>query len=82
MTKVFHEDAKALGCLPPTVEPRATDHIAQMIAMIEKLIAKGHAYAAEGHVLFDVPLDAGLRQAFAAFARRYDRGRAGRGRAL
>ncbi len=55
MTKVFHEDAKALGCLPPTVEPRATDHIAEMIAMIEKLIAKGHAYVAEGHVLFDVP---------------------------
>jgi cysteinyl-tRNA synthetase len=55
MTKVFHEDAKALGCLAPTVEPRATDHIAEMIALIETLIAKGHAYLAEGHVLFDVP---------------------------
>ncbi|HEV7910503.1 MAG TPA: cysteine--tRNA ligase [Methylocella sp.] len=55
MTKVFHEDAKALGCLAPTVEPRATDHIAEMIEMIESLIAKGHAYMAEGHVLFDVP---------------------------
>jgi cysteinyl-tRNA synthetase len=55
MTKVFHEDAAALGCLPPTVEPRATDHIAQMIAMIEKLVANGHAYVAEKHVLFDVP---------------------------
>ncbi|MGC2223505.1 MAG: cysteine--tRNA ligase [Methylocella sp.] len=61
MTKVFHEDAKALGCLAPTVEPRATDHIAEMIAMIDKLIAKGHAYVAAGHnsgdchVLFDVP---------------------------
>jgi cysteinyl-tRNA synthetase len=55
MTKVFHEDAKALGCLAPTVEPRATDHIAEMIALIEKLLAKGHAYVAEGHVLFDVP---------------------------
>ncbi len=55
MTAIFHEDAKALGCLPPTVEPRATDHIAQMIAMIEKLIANGHAYVADGHVLFDVP---------------------------
>ncbi len=54
MTKIFHEDAEALGCLPPTVEPRATDHIAQMLAMIEKLFAKGHAYTAEGHVLFDV----------------------------
>jgi cysteinyl-tRNA synthetase len=55
MTAIFHEDARALGCLPPTVEPRATDHIVQMIAMIEKLIANGHAYVAEGHVLFDVP---------------------------
>ncbi|MGH6834711.1 MAG: cysteine--tRNA ligase [Methylocella sp.] len=55
MTKVFHEDAKALGCMAPTVEPRATEHIAQMIAMIEMLVAKGHAYVAEGHVLFDVP---------------------------
>jgi cysteinyl-tRNA synthetase len=54
MTKVFHEDAKALGCLPPTVEPRATEHIAQMITIIERLIAKRHAYVAEGHVLFDV----------------------------
>jgi cysteinyl-tRNA synthetase len=55
MTKIFHEDAAALGCLPPTVEPRATKHMAEMIAIIEKLIAKGHAYVAEGHVLFDVP---------------------------
>src|SRR3984893_9631861 len=55
MTRVFHEDAKALGCLTPTVEPRATDYIAEMIVLIEKLIAKGHAYVAEGHVLFDVP---------------------------
>ncbi len=55
MTKVFHEDATALGCLAPTIEPRATDHIAEMIALIEKLIGKGHAYVAEGHVLFDVP---------------------------
>jgi cysteinyl-tRNA synthetase len=55
MTKVFHEDAKALGCLTPTDEPRATEHIVEMIALIEMLIAKGHAYVAEGHVLFDVP---------------------------
>jgi cysteinyl-tRNA synthetase len=55
MIKIFHEDAKALGCWAPTVEPRATAHIAQMKAMIEKLIAKGHAYVAEEHVLFDVP---------------------------
>jgi len=53
--RVFQEDVKALGCLPPDVQPRATEHIAQMIAIIEKLIAAGHAYAADGHVLFDVP---------------------------
>jgi cysteinyl-tRNA synthetase len=55
MTAIFHEDAKALGCLPPTVEPRATDHIGEIIALIEMLIARGHAYVAESHVLFDVP---------------------------
>ncbi|ACB95539.1 cysteine--tRNA ligase [Beijerinckia indica] len=55
MTAIFHEDAKALNCLPPTVEPRATEHMAEMIAIIEKLVANGHAYIAEGHVLFDVP---------------------------
>lgn len=49
----FQADVKALGCLEPTVQPRATDNIAQMIAIIEKLIARGHAYAAEGEVLFD-----------------------------
>jgi cysteinyl-tRNA synthetase len=50
----FHADVKALGCLEPTVEPRATDNIAQMISIIEQLIAKGHAYRAAGEVLFDV----------------------------
>jgi len=55
MIAIFHEDAAALGCLPPSLEPRATDHIAPMIAIMERLIARGHAYAAEGHVLFDVP---------------------------
>ena len=54
-TKAFHDDMAALGALEPTVEPRATGHIAQMIAMIEALVAKGHAYAADGHVLFSVP---------------------------
>ncbi len=53
--KVFQEDVKALGCLEPSVQPRATEHIAEMIAIVEKLIASGHAYAADGHVLFDVP---------------------------
>jgi cysteinyl-tRNA synthetase len=50
----FHADVKALGCLEPTVEPRATDNIAQMIAIIEQLLAKGHAYRGAGEVLFDV----------------------------
>ncbi|MCH8182135.1 MAG: cysteine--tRNA ligase [Proteobacteria bacterium] len=54
-TKVFHEDMKALNVLPPGVEPRATAHIPQMVAMIETLIAKEHAYVADEHVLFDVP---------------------------
>jgi cysteinyl-tRNA synthetase len=51
----YHEDIAALNTLPPTVEPYATDHIPQMIAMIERLIESGHAYEAEGHVLFHVP---------------------------
>ena len=42
----------ALGVLPPTHEPRATEYIPEMVAMIETLVARGHAYAAEGHVLF------------------------------
>ena len=53
--KVYHEDMLAVGALPPDVEPRATEHVAQMIDMIENLIAKGHAYEAEGHVVFSVP---------------------------
>jgi cysteinyl-tRNA synthetase len=51
----FHEDVAALGCLPPTIEPRATEHIAEMKALIERLIAAGCAYVAEDHVLFSVP---------------------------
>jgi cysteinyl-tRNA synthetase len=54
-TAVYHRDVAALGVLPPVIEPRATEHIARMQAMIEQLIAHGHAYAAEGHVLFHVP---------------------------
>ena len=53
--KIFHQDVAALGCLPPNVEPRATEHITEMIAVMQKLIDKGHAYAADGHVLFSVP---------------------------
>lgn len=51
----FEADVADLGCLTPTHTPRATEHIASMVALIERLIARGHAYAAEGHVLFDVP---------------------------
>ena len=54
-TADFHADMAALGVLPPDEEPRATQNIAQMIEIIERLIAAGHAYAAEGHVLFSVP---------------------------
>ena len=53
----FHDDMDALGVLPPDIEPRATEHIPQMIAMIERLIASGHAYVAEGHVLFAIASD-------------------------
>ncbi len=51
----FRADTEALGCLQPNVEPRATEHIAEMRQLIERLVASGHAYVAEGHVLFDVP---------------------------
>ena len=53
----YHEDMDALGALRPTHEPRATEYIAQMIAMGEDLIARGHAYVAEGHVLFEARTD-------------------------
>ncbi len=50
----YMSDMGALAALEPNIMPRATDYIAQMITMTEDLIAKGHAYAAEGHVLFNV----------------------------
>jgi cysteinyl-tRNA synthetase len=53
-TRWYHEDMGALGVLPPTHEPRATGFIGPMVAMIETLVERGHAYAAEGHVLFSV----------------------------
>jgi cysteinyl-tRNA synthetase len=56
-TADFHADMAALGSLPPDQEPRATGHIAEMIMIIERLIASGHAYPAEGHVLFAVASD-------------------------
>src|SRR5713101_7183124 len=51
----FAEDVQALGCLPPSFEPRATEYIEPMQAMIERLIEQGNAYVAEDHVLFHVP---------------------------
>ncbi len=58
-TEAFHASAEALGVLPPDVEPRATEHVAEMIALIEELLRRGCAYEAEGHVLFHVPSMAG-----------------------
>lgn len=54
-TQAYHEDMAALLALPPDIEPRATAHIPHMLALIAKLIEKGHAYAVDGHVLFNVP---------------------------
>jgi len=51
---IYRQDMAKLGIAPPDVEPLATQHIAAIIAMCESLIASGHAYAADGHVLFDV----------------------------
>lgn len=53
-TAAYREDMAALGCLPPTIEPKATDTIPAMVALIEALLRRGHAYIADQHVLFDV----------------------------
>jgi len=52
--KQYEDDVAALGCLPPTHSPRATEYVPRMVTMIETLVKSGHAYPAEGHVLFDV----------------------------
>lgn len=52
---IYNADMKSLGVQAPDIQPRATDHIPHMIAFIEELIKNNHAYAADGHVLFDVP---------------------------
>jgi len=54
-TRIYHEDMGMLGVELPDIEPKATETIDGMISMMERLIAAGHAYAAEGHVLFNVP---------------------------
>ncbi|MFP4003862.1 MAG: cysteine--tRNA ligase, partial [Alphaproteobacteria bacterium] len=56
-TQQFHADMAALNLLEPTLEPRATDHVPQMVAMIERLVELGYAYEAQGHVLFSVASD-------------------------
>ena len=58
-TQAFHEDIAELNALPPDVEPRATDHISEMIEIISTLIGREHAYEKDGHVLFHVPSDNG-----------------------
>lgn len=56
-TKMYQDDMAALYALPPSIQPKATEHIAEMQAIIQTLIEKGHAYAAENHVLFSVKSD-------------------------
>jgi cysteinyl-tRNA synthetase len=51
---IYHADMKALGALPPTMEPRVTQNMDAIVAQIQSIVDNGHAYAAEGHVLFDV----------------------------
>lgn len=54
-TRIYNEDMGSLGVLPPDVQPLATEHIGEMITLMEQLVKRDHAYAAEGHVLFHVP---------------------------
>jgi cysteinyl-tRNA synthetase len=55
--RFYHEDMGALYTLPPDIEPRATEHLGEIIDIIQRLIANGHAYVADGHVLFSVASD-------------------------
>lgn len=55
--KIYNDDMAALGVLPPDIQPKATGHIQEMIDLCSALIERGHAYEAEGHVLFSVPSD-------------------------
>ena len=65
----FQKDVSILGCLPPTTQPRATDNLDNMRAIIERLIERGHAYVAEDHVLFSVS-SMGDHPRYGALARR------------
>ena len=51
----YREDMACIGCLPPDLEPRVTEHVPAIIDLVQRLVARGHAYAAHGHVLFHVP---------------------------
>ncbi|AIL65705.1 Cysteine--tRNA ligase [Rickettsiales bacterium Ac37b] len=53
-TKIFHEDIDALNCLSPSIEPKATEHIEEMIYLIQSLIERSHAYISNSHVYFDI----------------------------
>ena len=53
-SRLFHEDIAELNALPPDVEPRATGHISEMIDLVKRLVDRGYAYEAQGHVLFSV----------------------------
>ena len=66
----FRADALTLGCLPPTHEPRATEHIGAMVAMINTLIARGHAYVATGGEGAEVLFDVGSMPDYGALSRR------------
>lgn len=61
-TGVYRDDMAALGVLPPDVEPKVTDHIQEIVWLIDALIASGHAYVAKQHVLFHVPSFKGYGQ--------------------
>ena len=54
-TAAYREDMARIGCLPPDLEPKVTENVLAIIDVVERLIGRGHAYAAEGHVLFHVP---------------------------
>ncbi|MCX8504205.1 MAG: cysteine--tRNA ligase [Beijerinckiaceae bacterium] len=66
----FHADVAALGCLPPTVEPRATDNIQEMVGIINRLINNGHAYIAKGEQGREVLFEVGSMPAYGALSNR------------
>ena len=67
-TQAYNTDMAYLGVTEPDITPRATHHITEMIDMISQLIDNGHAYANDGHVMFDVPIRPALWQFIPAVA--------------